>query len=96
MPGYTISAPFRAGPPSRSLRLVALDEPIVTHVWEAGGDVTVHAVLLDERPTPPMVADLYATGRGGEPGTFQVDHYSDLSDPLTALLSEVTEGRWAL
>lgn len=94
MSKYALSEPVVAGSKARTVQFVHLAEPIVTHVWDAGGDVTVFAVVVDTLSSGQVVADLYGVDKRGVESTFTVDHFSALSSPMEALLSEVTKGGW--
>ena len=95
MPEYTISEAAHAGPPPRTLRLVGLAEPITDYVWEADGDITVWALVVGEKVGSTPYAFLYGEDVRGDELAVAVDAFSNLGGALSALLSEVTEGRWA-
>ena len=95
MPEYTISEAAHAGPPPRTLRLVGLAEPITDYVWEADGDITVWSLVVSERVGSHPYAVLYGEDVRGDDVAVAVDAFSNLGGALSALLSEVTEGRWA-
>ena len=94
MPEYTISEAAHAGPPPRTLRLVGLAEPITDYVWEADGDITVWALVVGEVGSH-LYAFLYGEDVRGDAVALEVDVFSNVGGALSALLSEVTEGRWA-
>ena len=94
MPEYTISEAVHAGPPPRTLRLVGLAEPITDYVWEADGDITVWSLLVSEKAGSDPYAVLYGEDVRGDDVALEVDAFSNLGGALSALLSEVTEGRW--
>ena len=95
MPEYTISEAAHAGPPPRTLRLVGLAEPITDYVWEADGDITVWALVVGEKVGSTPYAFLYGADARGDDVALAVDAFSNVGGALSALLSEVTEGRWA-
>ena len=94
MPEYTISEAAHAGPPPRTLRLVGLTEPITDYVWEADGDITVWSLVVSEKVGSDPYAVLYGEDVRGDDVAVEVDVFSNLGGALSALLSEVTEGRW--
>ena len=94
MPEYTISEAVHAGPPPRTLRLVGLAEPITDYVWEADGDITVWSLLVSEKVGAHPHAVLYGEDVRGDDVAVEVDVFSNLGGAFSALLSEVTEGRW--
>ena len=93
MPEYTISEAVHAGPPPRTLRLVGLAEPITVYLWEADGDITVWSLVVGEVGSH-LYAFLYGVDVRGDAVAIEVDAFSNLGGALSALLSEVTEGRW--